>query len=78
MLFVSTASELGTRGCVLLHAPQRRVLRLIETVRLTDVKNIHVEVCEFVAHPRSFFEWTPPPDLPEQLAELRQYIADNA
>ncbi|MFL5738392.1 MAG: STAS domain-containing protein [Actinomycetota bacterium] len=74
---VSMAKELGDRGCVLLHAPHRRVLRLIETVRLGDVKNIHVEACEFVAHPESSFEWTPPPDLPERFAELRQYIADD-
>jgi len=75
--FLSIAQNLGTKGCVLLHAPQKRVRRLIEMVRLTDVPNLHVESCTLVAHPESYIEWTPPPDLAERFAELRQYALDT-
>jgi anti-anti-sigma factor len=72
--FLSIAQGLGTRGCVLMHAPQERVRRLIELVRLTDVENIHVESCRLVAHPESYAGWMPPPDLADRFAELRQYV----
>jgi anti-anti-sigma factor len=76
--FLSMARKLGSKGCVLLHAPQERIRRLIELVRLTDVENIHVESCALIAHPESYIDWTPPSDLAERFAELRQYAVDTA
>ena len=76
--FLSMAKHLGSRGCVFLHAPQARVRRLIELIRLTDVPNIHIESCAVVAHPESYLDWSPPADLAARFAELRQYAVDSA
>jgi anti-anti-sigma factor len=71
--FLSIAHRLGEKGCVLLHSPQERVRRVLEIVRITDVTNIHLEPCALVAYPESILGWTPPEDLAERFAALREY-----
>jgi anti-anti-sigma factor len=55
--FLSIARRVGDRGCILLHAPQERVRRVLELVRITDVGNIHLEAC-LVAYPEAIVDWT--------------------
>jgi anti-sigma B factor antagonist len=72
--FVSIARQLGERGCLILHAPQENVRRVLEITRITDMAHIHVEPCPVVAIPQEFTEWTPPPDLAERFDTLRELI----
>jgi len=75
--FLSMARSLGDKGCVLLHAPQDRVRRVLDIVRIADVENIHIEGCPLVAYPETVLDWTPPDDLAERLAALRGYERES-
>jgi anti-anti-sigma factor len=72
-VFLTLARKLGDKGCVLLHAPQERVRRVLELVRITDVANIHLESCHVVAYPAEIVDWTPAPDLADRFDALRSY-----
>jgi anti-sigma B factor antagonist len=72
-MFLTLARRLGDKGCVLLHAPQERVRRVLDLVRITDVPNIHLEACRVVAYPDEILDWTPPPDLAERFEALKTY-----
>jgi anti-sigma B factor antagonist len=76
--FVSIARAVGTRGCIFLHAPQPRVRRVLEIVRIDDVPNIHVESCPIVAYPDVITEWSPPPDLRERLDSIRELTSEGS
>ncbi|HEX2425338.1 MAG TPA: STAS domain-containing protein [Actinomycetota bacterium] len=72
-VFLTLARTLGDKGCVLLHAPQERVRRVLELVRITDVANVHLESCKLVAYPEKILDWSPAPDLAERFDALRSY-----
>jgi len=76
--FLSMARRLGEKGCVLLHAPQRNVRRVLDIVRITDVENVHLEACPLVAYPEIVLDWTPPDDLAERFTALRDYQRETA
>jgi anti-anti-sigma factor len=76
--FISIARALGERGCVFLHAPQPRVRRVLEIVRIEDVDNVHVESCPNVAFPEAYLEWRPASDLRERFAALRELTTEGA
>lgn len=71
--FLTLARRLGDKGCVLLHAPQEHVERVLNLVRITEVRNIHLESCRLVAYPDEILDWTPASDLSQRLDALREY-----
>ena len=71
--FLSIARRVGDHGCVLLHAPQDRVRRVLDLVRIQDVGNIHLESCTVVAYPHAILDWTPEPDIVDRFEALRAY-----
>jgi anti-sigma B factor antagonist len=75
---LSIARRLDDRGCLLLHAPQDSVRRVLDLVRITDVAHVHLDPCPVVAFPQEFPAWTPPPDLNERFEALREHIRGAA
>lgn len=75
---ISIARALGSRGCVLLHAPQPRVGRVLDIVRIGDMANIHVEACSLIAYPELYLDWTPSADLRERFDALRALVDGSA
>jgi anti-anti-sigma factor len=70
---LQVADLLGDDGCILLHAPQRRVLRVLEIVGIGSAPNIHIlERCPSDTHPNDFLEWQTPADIAGEFAELRR------
>jgi len=73
------SQTLGDEGCILLHAPQRRVLRVLELVGIESAANIHVEGCVIPStHPNAFLEWETPADIDREFEELRALGGDSA
>ena len=67
------AEALRDRGCILLHAPQPRVRRLLELVDVGSVANLHMgEACSADTLPDRFVDWRTPADIEQEFAELRR------
>jgi anti-sigma B factor antagonist len=67
------AAELGDRGCILLHAPQPRVRRVLELVDVASLPNLHVgDLCASDTLPDRFLDWRTPDDIEQEFAELRR------
>jgi anti-sigma B factor antagonist len=74
---ISIARALDGRGCLVLHAPQARVRRVLDIVRIGDIDHLHLEECSLIAYPELYLDWTPPADLRNRFAALRAH-ADEA
>ena len=67
------SDRLGNQGCVLLHAPQRRVNRVLELVGIHAVSNIHLDAaCPSDTLPNAILDWTTPADLDREFDALRE------
>lgn len=72
------SQTLGDEGCILLHAPQPRVLRVLELVGIESAANIHVDGCVISStHPNVFLEWETPVDIDREFEELRALGGDS-
>jgi anti-anti-sigma factor len=71
------SQKLGDEGCILLHAPQPRVLRVLELVGIESAANIHVDGCVSSTHPNAFLEWETPVDIDREFEELRALGGDS-
>lgn len=67
------ADALRDRGCVVLHAAQPRVRRLLELIGVDSGPNLHVgEACAADTLPDRFLDWRTPDDIEQEFAELRR------
>ena len=70
---VQIAEALRDRGCILLHAPQPRVRRLLELIGVGSIPNLHIgEACAADTLPDAFVDWRTPADIEQEFAELRR------
>jgi anti-sigma B factor antagonist len=62
---------LGSNGCLIVHAPQPSVARVLDLVGLDAAPNIHVEGCGSDTLPDAFLDWSTPEDIAGEFEELR-------
>jgi anti-anti-sigma factor len=76
-VILQMSQMLGDEGCILLHSPQPRVLRVLELVGIESAANIHVDGCVISStHPNTFLEWETPVDIDREFEELRALGGD--
>ena len=70
---LEVADALETGGCVILHAPQPRVARMLELVDVGSVDNIHMDTaCPSDSLPNASLDWRTPDDINEEFEALRR------
>ena len=62
---------LRSNGCLIIHAPQPAVARVLDIVGLEAAPNIHVDGCGSDTWPNAFLDWRTPEDIAGEFEELR-------
>ena len=67
------ADALENGGCIVIHAPQPRVRRVLELVQFVSTPNIHMDgACPSDSLPNALLDWRTPDDIDDEFEELRR------